>query len=308
MSDILITGGTGSFGKKYVEYLLEHGDYRRIAIFSRDEKKQLDMHIQYQDERLRWFLGDVRDVERLKVAMRNITHVVHAAALKHVDAIEYNPDEAVKTNVLGAANVVAAANACGVQKVLALSTDKAVNPANCYGSTKSCMERLFTAANVYHKARFACTRYGNVHGSRGSLIERLKAGENISLTHAECTRFIMTLEHAVAFVHTALREMRGGEVMVPQLPSARVSDIIKAYRPGGSITISGLRPGEKIHEAMISPEEGRHTSAQPWGYLIHPQFPLPDDRCPLCTEPINFDYTSGKNTDWLTPEQIRELG
>ena len=264
--NLLVTGGTGSFGKKFVEIMLR--DYRpnKIIIFSRDELKQHEMRMgSFHDPSLRFFIGDVRDKNRLKRAMREVDVVIHAAALKQVPSCEYNPFEAVKTNILGAQNIIDAAIDCGVKKVVALSTDKAVNPVNLYGATKLCSDKIFIQGNAYTGAQdtsFSCVRYGNVIGSRGSVIplfvKQRKQGK-ITITDKRMTRFWLSLEHAVDVVIKALVHMQGGEIFVPKIPSMKIVDLAEAIAPDCDIEIIGIRPGEKLHEILITEEDGRYT-------------------------------------------------
>src|SRR5689334_7978381 len=263
---VLVTGGTGSFGQQFARVLLRDHHPQKLIIFSRDELKQHEMRVNgFDHPSLRFFLGDVRDVYRLRRAMQGVDIVVHAAALKQVPAAEYNPSEAVMTNIMGGRNVVDAALDCGVKKVLALSTDKAVNPVNLYGATKLVAEKLFVQANAYSgtgPTRFACVRYGNVIGSRGSVIplflEQRKTGR-VSVTDARMTRFWITLEQGVQFVIRCIEQMRGGEVFVPKLPSMHLADMIKVIAPEAEIDVIGIRPGEKLHEALVSEDEARTT-------------------------------------------------
>lgn len=277
---ILITGGTGSFGQKCVRMLLETSGAKKIIIFSRDELKQLCMQndLSDPDVRLRFFIGDVRDTERLKMAFRGVDYVIHAAALKQVPTLEYNPFEAIKTNIIGTQNVINAALDCGVKKVVFVSTDKAANPANLYGATKLCAERLIISSNSYsgeNGTLFAAVRYGNVFGSRGSLvkiIEDQRAKGEVTLTHEEMTRFWITLEEGVNLVLMALEKMRGGEIFVPKIPSMRIKDFIQVLAPECRLLIIGIRPGEKIHEVLITPEEARHAKEYSDYYIILPEY------------------------------------
>ncbi|WP_028660195.1 UDP-N-acetylglucosamine 4,6-dehydratase (inverting) [Nocardioides insulae] len=317
-SRILVTGGTGSFGKAFIRYALEHLDPARLVVFSRDELKQYEVRQLFRDDpRLRWFIGDVRDERRLERAMHNVDYVVHAAALKQVDTAEYNPFEFVKTNVQGSQNVVEAAIESGVKKVVALSTDKASSPINLYGATKLTADKLFISGNHYAAAyptRFSVVRYGNVLGSRGSVIPffRRLAEERqaLPITDMRCTRFFITLPQAVQMVVDAFDMMQGGELFVPRIPSMKVTDLAQAVAPGADMYDVGLRPGEKHHEEMISPEEGRRALVvedgkyfviQPdlatWGYEPPIGKPLPDD----------FSYRSNTNDQWYTREQIAAL-
>jgi UDP-N-acetylglucosamine 4,6-dehydratase len=264
--NILVTGGTGSFGKKFVEIMLKEYHPARLIVYSRDELKQHEMRMAgYKDPNLRYFIGDVRDLPRLRRAFNGVDIVVHAAALKQVPACEYNPMEAIKTNILGSSNVVDAALDAGVKKVLALSTDKAVNPVNLYGATKLAAEKLMVQSNAYAggmKTRFSCVRYGNVVGSRGSVvplfIKQRETGE-ITLTDERMTRFWISLDQGVRFVIRCIEQMYGGEVFVPKIPSMRMVDLAKALAPDADIRIIGIRPGEKLHEVLISEDEARTT-------------------------------------------------
>lgn len=265
---ILITGGTGSFGKKFAEVVLRDHDPKKLIIFSRDELKQHEMQtvLGFDDPRLRFFIGDVRDAERLKRAVAGVDIVVHAAALKQVPACEYNPFEAVQTNVMGAKNVINAAIDCGVKRVLALSSDKAVNPVNLYGATKLVAEKLFIQGNSYAGeggSRFACVRYGNVVGSRGSVVPLFKEQRKngcITVTDERMTRFWITLDQGVSFVIRCIEEMHGGEIFVPKIPSMRVVDLATTLAQGCKIQITGIRPGEKLHEVLIHENEPRQST------------------------------------------------
>jgi len=275
---ILVTGGTGSFGKKFVEIALAKYGVRRIIVFSRDELKQHNMRKQFDDPRLGFFIGDVRDRQRLYRAFQaGVDVIIHAAALKQVPSCEYNPFEAVKTNVLGAENVIDAAIDCGVPKVMALSTDKAVNPINLYGATKLCAEKLFTQGNSYAGGkitRFSCVRYGNVVGSRGSVIPiflQQRCNGKVTVTDARMTRFWITLEQGVEFVIRCIDLMHGGEIFVPRIPSMGIMDLVAAIAPGCQVEITGIRPGEKIHETLVCVNEARHTVALEDMYIIQPE-------------------------------------
>ncbi len=315
-ASILITGGTGSFGRAFVRHILDNADPRRVVVFSRDELKQYEMREQFNgDDRLRWFLGDVRDLERLRRAMHGVDYVVHAAALKQVDTAEYNPIEYVKTNVLGSQNVIDASIDSGVRKVVALSTDKASSPINLYGATKLTADKLFVAANNYGAAydtKFSVVRYGNVMGSRGSVIPFFRSlheqGRPITITDRRMTRFWITLEQAVRFVVDSLGLMAGGELYVPRIPSMRIVDLAEAVAPGSPIKDIGIRPGEKLHEEMIAADDSRRTVRLPERYVVTPVladwgFPeiegerLPDD----------FAYRSDTNDLWLTIDDLRAL-
>ncbi|MEM9702049.1 MAG: UDP-N-acetylglucosamine 4,6-dehydratase (inverting) [Planctomycetota bacterium] len=318
-STILITGGTGSFGKKFVETVLERHRPRKLIIFSRDELKQFEMAQVFRPAdhpALRYFIGDVRDRERLYRAFDEVDIVVHAAAMKQVPTAEYNPIEAIRTNVDGASNIIDAAIDRGVKRVIALSTDKAVNPVNLYGATKLCSDKLFVAGNHYagpKRTRFSLVRYGNVVGSRGSVIplfKRLKETGRLPITDDRMTRFWITLEQGVDLVLKALHRMGGGEVYVPKIPSMKITDLAKAIGPECELDVVGVRPGEKLHEVMITEDDARNTVEYDDHYTI-----LPEDlrmkrgetesggrRC----EP-NFRYSSETNDRWLTAEQLREI-
>ncbi|WP_433164859.1 UDP-N-acetylglucosamine 4,6-dehydratase (inverting) [Kribbella sp. CA-247076] len=316
-TDILVTGGTGSFGRAFVRHALDQLNPRRIIVFSRDELKQWEVRQLFGDDpRLRFFLGDVRDRSRLLRAMHRVDYVVHAAALKQVDSGEYNPWEFVQTNVIGSQNVIEAAIDSGVKRVVALSTDKASSPINLYGATKLTADKLFINGNHYAAAydtRFSVVRYGNVMGSRGSIIPKFKAlhaaGESLPITDLRCTRFLITLPQAVEFVVDSFELMTGGELYVPRIPSMKVTDLAEAIAPGAKMHDVGLRPGEKLHEEMISPEEGRRALAigdrfvlQPdlatWGYLP------PADAIPVAD---GFHYASDTNDQWYSIDEIRKI-
>lgn len=311
---VLVTGGTGSFGKKFTKKALELG-VKKIIIFSRDELKQYEMKQEFRDSRLRFFIGDVRDEDRLHRAFDGVDIVIHAAAMKHVDACEYNPFEAVKTNINGAQNIIEAAIDCGVEKVIALSTDKACSPVNLYGATKLASDKLFVAANSYvgdKKTRFAVVRYGNVVGSRGSVVpffKKIKETGIVPITDERMTRFWITLEQGVQFVLDNLERMHGGEIFVPKIPSMNIMDLAKAIAPECKTEIVGIRPGEKLHEAMIMEDDARHTIEFDSYYVIQPEFPFWSKNFAQGGKelPEGFEYTSDKNSDWLTVEGLREL-
>ncbi|MCG3084807.1 UDP-N-acetylglucosamine 4,6-dehydratase (inverting) [Anoxybacillus sp. LAT_35] len=311
---ILVTGGTGSFGKKFVKKVLEY-DVKKVIVFSRDELKQYEMSQEYNDPRIRFFIGDVRDKDRLYRAFDGVDIVVHAAALKHVGACEYNPFEAIKTNIYGAQNVIEAAIDRGVKRVIALSTDKAAAPVNLYGATKLASDKLFVAANSYvgeKETRFAVVRYGNVVGSRGSVVpffKKMRHTGKLPITDERMTRFWITLDQGVQFVLDNLQRMRGGEIFVPKIPSMRVVDLAEAIAPECKIEIVGIRPGEKLHEAMITEDDARRTLEFDTYYIIQPEFPwwlsdAVEGGNPL---PDGFKYTSDTNTEWLTVEELRAL-
>lgn len=315
---ILITGGTGSFGHHFVDYVLEHYKPKKIIIYSRDEYKQFLMDNEYKDykEVLRFFIGDVRDEARLKMAMNGVDYVIHAAALKQVPACEYNPNEAIKTNVNGAMNVITASLDAGVKKVIALSTDKAVNPVNLYGGTKLVSDKLFTAANSYGGAdgtRFAVVRYGNVAGSRGSVIPFFKnliekGATELPITDYRMTRFWISLEEGVKLVIKALEESRGGETFISKIPSFKITDLAQAMLPGCNMPEVGIREGEKLHEIMVTREDSLHTYEYDKHYIIYPHYNWwgESDLIPggkLVTP--EFEYSSGNNTEWLSVEQLK---
>lgn len=319
---ILITGGTGSFGKKFVEMAMQRfPKIKRLVIFSRDELKQFEMQQQYPREQypqLRFFIGDVRDGERLKRACEGIDIIIHAAALKHVPIAEYNPIECINTNIRGAENVVNAALDCGVSKVVALSTDKAAAPINLYGATKLCSDKLFIAANNMKGKRelvFSVVRYGNVLGSRGSVVpfflEKRKSGV-LPVTHTNMTRFNITLEEGVEMVFYAIEKAWGGELFVPKIPSYRITDIAEAVAPDCKIEVIGVRPGEKLHEEMITETDSLNTYDCGRYYVINPSHPSWDIekwKNTFAAEPVpmNFKYNSGSNDEWLSVEDIRGL-
>jgi UDP-N-acetylglucosamine 4,6-dehydratase/5-epimerase len=313
---ILVTGGTGSFGKKFIKKILNY-DIKKVIVFSRDELKQYEMAQEFTDSRIRFFIGDVRDKDRLYRAFDGVDVVIHAAALKHVSACEYNPFEAVKTNIHGAQNIIEAAIDRGVQRVIALSTDKAASPINLYGATKLASDKLFVAGNSYagnKETRFSVVRYGNVVGSRGSVVpffKKLKEqGEvQIPITDERMTRFWLTLDQGVQFVIDNLGRMNGGEIFIPKIPSMRVTDLAKAIAPECEVKIVGIRPGEKLHEAMITEDDARHTLEYDTHYVIQPEFPwwrkeYSNGGKPL---PEGFTYVSNQNEEWLTVEQLRDL-
>lgn len=312
---ILITGGTGSFGKKLVRTLLDRSMVRKVIVYSRDELKQYEMREQFEnDSRLRFFLGDVRDAPRLQRAFDGVDVVVHAAALKQVPAAEYNPFEAVKTNVQGAQNVIDAAIDRGVERVVALSTDKASSPINLYGATKLVSDKLFVQGNSYAGAkdtRFAVVRYGNVVGSRGSVVPffQARAGSGVlPITDERMTRFWITLQQGVDFVLSSLALMRGGELFVPKIPSMRVTDLARAIAPDARLEVVGIRPGEKLHEEMISIDDARRTIDIGDRYVIQPEFGWwSNEHLVGARLPEGFAYTSDRNDTWLDVEGLRTL-
>jgi UDP-N-acetylglucosamine 4,6-dehydratase len=320
---VLITGGTGSFGREFVNTVLQRYRVKRLIVFSRDELKQFEMQQEINNRAMRFFIGDVRDRDRLMQAMQGVDIVIHAAALKQVPAAEYNPMECVKTNVHGAENVIAAALANEVEKIIALSTDKAANPINLYGATKLVSDKLFVAGNNLaggHRARFSVVRYGNVVGSRGSVVplfEKLVAAgaKEIPITDPRMTRFWITLSQGVEFVLKGLERMQGGEIFVPKIPSARITDVAEAIAPGTPTKVIGIRPGEKLHEVMC-PSDDSHLSLEfPDHYVIQPtiQFSSPKDLSLNLLgergEPVQdaFEYSSGTNPCFLSAEEISAL-
>jgi len=317
---ILITGGTGSFGHKFVETLLARRP-RKIIVFSRDELKQHEMRNQFPDgggSPIRYFIGDVRDRERLYRALEGVDIVVHAAALKQVPAAEYNPLEFIKTNILGAANIIDAAIDRNVKRVIALSTDKAANPINLYGASKLCSDKLFVAANHYsgpHQTRFSVVRYGNVIGSRGSVVPyflKMRTTGVMPITDSRMTRFWITLEQGVNFVVSCLGRMQGGEVFVPKIPSMNIMDLARAIAPECRTQIVGIRPGEKMHEVMVTEDDARHTIEHENWYAILPSFHNWDSASYAEQNggkpcPDGFRYSSDTNTQWLTVEQLQKM-
>ena len=314
---VLVTGGTGSFGRKFIEVMMKEYHPERLIVYSRDELKQHEMRMAgFDHPNLRYFIGDVRDLPRLRRAFNGVDLVIHAAALKQVPACEYNPMEAVKTNILGSSNVVDAALDAGVEKVLALSTDKAVNPVNLYGATKLAAEKLMIQSNAYAggmTTRFSCVRYGNVVGSRGSVvplfIQQREKGE-ITLTDDRMTRFWISLEQGVRFVIRRIEDMQGGEVFVPKIPSMKMTDLAKAIAPAANIRNIGIRPGEKLHEVLISEDEARSTVELDDMYVVQPPAALwfgyhwSEKGRHL---PENYHYASDNNTEWLTLAEIKEM-
>lgn len=316
---ILITGGTGSFGKKCTEIILKKYKPRKLIIYSRDELKQFEMEQVFSVQEypcMRYFIGDVRDKTRLRRAFQGVDFVIHAAALKQVPAAEYNPFEAVKTNIIGAQNIIDAAIDQQVGKVVALSTDKAANPINLYGATKLCSDKLFVAGNAYagsHQTRFSVVRYGNVIGSRGSVIPfflKQKQCGVITITDKRMTRFWITLEQGADFVLQTIKRMVGGEIFVPKIPSMNIMDLAKAVAPKCKTKIVGIRPGEKLHEIMIPADDARNTLEYDEFYLIKPLFSFFEQRFAEngCKPvPPGFEYSSGTNAWWLTPPEIKKM-
>lgn len=316
---ILVTGGTGSFGHHFVDYVIKHYKPKKIIIYSRDEYKQFIMDNEYAAYRdvLRYFIGDVRDEGRLEMAMRDVDYVIHAAALKQVPACEYNPNEAIKTNVNGATNVINASLKAGVKKVVALSTDKAVNPINLYGGTKLVSDKLFCAANAYggkEGTRFSVVRYGNVAGSRGSVIPFFqniidKGGKELPITDYRMTRFWISLEQGVELVIKALEESQGGETFISKIPSFKITDLAEAMLPGCIKPEVGIREGEKLHEIMVTREDSLHTYEYEKHYIIYPHYNWWADRDIIPGGKLvtpEFEYSSGSNTEWLGVEELRE--
>ncbi|WP_338751615.1 UDP-N-acetylglucosamine 4,6-dehydratase (inverting) [Bacillus sp. FJAT-52991] len=311
---VLVTGGTGSFGQKFIKRALQQ-NVKKVIVFSRDELKQYEMAQEFTDPRMRFFIGDVRDKERLYRAFDGVDIVIHAAALKHVGACEYNPFEAIKTNIHGAQNIIEAAIDRNVKKVIALSTDKAASPVNLYGATKLASDKLFVAANSYvgeRETKFSVVRYGNVVGSRGSVVpffKKIKETGRLPITDERMTRFWITLDQGVQFVLDNLQRMHGGEIFVPKIPSMTVTDLARAIAPECEIDIIGIRPGEKLHEAMIMEDDARHTKEFDTYYVIQPEFPWWSEEYTAAGQslPDGFKYTSDSNTEWLTVEELREL-
>ncbi|MBI4356171.1 MAG: UDP-N-acetylglucosamine 4,6-dehydratase (inverting) [Candidatus Omnitrophica bacterium] len=312
---VLITGGTGSFGQKFTELLLHESRVKTLRIYSRDELKQHEMNRRLTDERLRFLIGDVRDKERLSRAMRGVDYVIHAAALKQVPTCEYNPFEAVKTNILGAENLIDVAIDCGVSRVMALSSDKAVNPVNLYGATKLCAEKLFVQGNAYVGSggtRFSCARYGNVVGSRGSVIPTFlhqRTTGTVTVTDQRMTRFWITLEEGARFVLRCLETMHGGEIFVPKIPRMSIMDLVQAVAPACEVKVTGIRPGEKLHELLISTDEGRHTLEFEDHFVIQPLHPWWkvenwSDGVPLAD---GFTYASNTFPDQLSVDALRTM-
>lgn len=318
---VLVTGGTGSFGKNFVKHLLNNSEAKKIIVFSRDELKQSEMRSELKnDDRLRFFLGDVRDLQRLQRAFNGVDIVIHAAALKQVPTLEYNPYEAVKTNILGSQNVIDAAIDQGVSKALLVSTDKAVQPVNLYGSTKLCAEKLFVDGNFYTggKTKFSCVRYGNVIGSRGSVVEALLKNKNFSqvyITDEKMTRFWLTLEKSFELVLFAIEHMKGGEIFIPKVPSMKIIDLFDVLAPNAEKEITGIRPGEKMHESLLTSEESRHAVEVGKYYVVLPENEDISNYDEIYQDflsygnklPRNFSFTSDTNSDWLTKEQFLDI-
>lgn len=323
-SVVMITGGTGSFGKKYTETVLDRYSPRKIIIYSRDELKQFEMQQVYHQDCMRYFIGDVRDAERLRKAMHGVDYVIHAAAMKQVPAAEYNPTECIKTNIHGAENVIEAAIANNVKKVIALSTDKATSPINLYGATKLVSDKLFVAANNMvgeKQTRFACVRYGNVVGSRGSVVPFFKGlvaqgVDELPITHELMTRFWITLQQGVDFVLRNFDRMHGGEIFVPRIPSIRIMDLAEAYAPETATRIVGIRPGEKLHEVMCPADDSHLTIEFEDHYVICPSIKFYDKDIDFRTDALGdvgqpvdqgFEYNSGTNPHFLSVQEIRDF-
>jgi len=312
---ILVTGGTGSFGMKFAEIILKESRVKTLRIFSRGELKQQEMRLRFNsNDRLRFFIGDVRDRNRLYRAMNNVDIVVHTAALKQVPACEYNPIEAVRTNIDGAINVIDAAIDNRVEKIMALGTDKAVYPINLYGATKLVAEKLFIQANFYtggKNIKFSCMRYGNVIGSRGSIIPLLKQQAKkgiVTITDERMTRFWITQEQAVHFVIFCIEQMHGREIFIPKIPSMKVIDLVEVIAPKAQQRIIGIRPGEKIHETLFTREEARYTKEFPEYFIIEPEFPLWEKVVSTSRIlPRDFEYASENNNWWLTKEDLKKM-
>lgn len=313
---VLVTGGTGSFGRKFVEIMLRDFRPRKLIVFSRDELKQHEMRaVGFDQENVRYFIGDIRDRERLLRAMHGVDVVVHAAALKQVPACEYNPMEAVKTNIFGTSNVIEAALDAGVRKVLALSTDKAVNPVNLYGATKLAAEKLTVQSNNYAagtSTRYSCVRYGNVVGSRGSVVPaflKQRGSGRLTITDERMTRFWLSLEEGVRFVIECIEAMHGGEVFVPKIASMKVVDLANAMAPEAHLDFVGIRPGEKLHEVLVSEDEARNTVETARMYIVKPPQTLWERTLSYegTRPPDGFRYSSDANTRWLDPSEIRKL-
>jgi UDP-N-acetylglucosamine 4,6-dehydratase len=321
---ILITGGTGSFGKRFSAYLLKNYSPKKVIIYSRDELKQFEMQQQFDAPCMRFFIGDVRDKERLKSAMRDVDYVVHAAALKQVPAAEYNPNECIKTNIYGAQNVIDAAIDTDVSRVIALSTDKAANPVNLYGATKLASDKLFVAANNMSGAkgpRFAVVRYGNVVGSRGSVVPFFhkildEGATKLPVTHAEMTRFWITLDEGVAFVVQNFQRMQGGEIFVPKIPSIRILDLVESISGNKDYELVGIRPGEKLHEIMVPAEMAHHSLEFQDHYVITPAIKFFDKTISYLKNKLGetgrpvadkFEYHSGTNPHFLSVDELKTL-
>ena len=323
-SIILVTGGTGSFGHKFVQRILQAYSPRKIIIYSRDELKQFEMQQVFTDKCMRFFIGDIRDQDRLAHAVSGVDYIIHAAAMKRVDAAEYNPFECIKTNIDGAQNLIKASLAANVKKVIALSTDKAANPINLYGATKLASDKLFVAANNMageNRTRFACVRYGNVVGSRGSVVPYFKSlinngASELPITDSNMTRFWITLDQGVEFVLENFRRMHGGEIFVPKLPSVKILDLAKAYAPDLKTNIVGIRPGEKLHEVMCPADDSHLTIEFEDHFVIAPSIKFHSKEIDYTVNaigdtgrrvPRGFEYSSGDNPEYLTVDGIRSV-
>lgn len=317
---ILLTGGTGSFGKRFISRLLREYTPKKVVVYSRDELKQYEMEKTFKTSQhpcMRYFLGDVRDKERLYRAMDGIDYVIHAAALKHVPAAEYNPFEFIKTNVIGAQNIIEAAIDRNVKKVVALSTDKACNPVNLYGATKLCSDKLFVSGNSYsgsHETRFSVVRYGNVLGSRGSVIPffmGFKNGSVLPITDLRMTRFWITLDQGIDLVHAAFESMTGGEIFVPKIPSMRITDLARAVAPESEIEVIGIRPGEKLHECMIGEDDAPYTIDAGRMYVIRPAIQNWSSTLGVQVQgkkvADGFRYSSESNDTWISTDELRKI-
>lgn len=312
---VLVTGGTGSFGKKFVEIMQKDYRPKKLIVFSRDELKQYEMKQKYDSPNMRYFIGDIRDKERLHRAMDGVDIIIHAAALKQVPSCEYNPFEAIKTNIIGAENIINTAIDNGVSKILAISTDKAVNPINLYGATKMCAEKIFIAANSYvgdHKTKISCVRYGNVVGSRGSVVPLFKKQMSsgvFSITDDRMTRFWITLEQGVRLVINSVEMMQGGEIYVPKIPSMKVTDLARAINPEAKHEYIGIRSGEKIHEILLTVDEARHSVDMGDYFVVEPEDPMWIYHSITKGKKLldNFSYNSKNNTEWLSEEELLKM-
>ncbi|PIR06980.1 MAG: UDP-N-acetylglucosamine 4,6-dehydratase (inverting) [Candidatus Komeilibacteria bacterium CG11_big_fil_rev_8_21_14_0_20_36_20] len=314
---VLVTGGTGSFGKSFTKFLLDNYQLKKLIVFSRDELKQSEMKKEISDDRLRFFLGDVRDLQRLQRAFRGVDIIIHAAALKQIPTLEYNPFEAVKTNILGSQNVIDAAIDQQVKRVVLISTDKAAQPVNLYGSTKLCAEKLFSSGNSYatDKTKFSCVRYGNVIGSRGSIVEHLlkkSSLEKVYITDERMTRFWITLEQAFRLVLFTLENMQGGEIFIPKIPSMKLVDLVNALAPNVPREIIGIRPGEKLHETLVTKEETRHTVELDKYFVVLSESYNKEEHFKKFLDmgkkmESNIGFVSDTNKEWMTAKDLKKL-
>lgn len=312
---VLITGGTGSFGRAFVRYALEHLNPNVIRIFSRDELKQAEMSQEFQSPKLRFFIGDVRNPERVERALRGVNIVIHAAAMKRIEVCEYNPFEAIQTNIIGTQNVINKAIDCGIERVICVSTDKAANPVNLYGATKLCQEKIVVQSNSYvgpKKTRLSCVRYGNVVGSRGSVVQLFKSQKEkkeLTITDERMTRFWITLDQAVRFVHSSIEMSQGGEIFVPKIPSMKITDLASVICPDAKIKKIGIRPGEKLHEVMITEDESRSAVELSDRFIIKPEYPWwsKDWHAEGKSLEEAFRYASNTNDQWLSKPELEEL-